>query len=157
MFQTNVDRCGREILWSVTLVHIILKLQSTTKKSLHWAGFAPSCCEPAEDARTDKTERFPKTFCCSNKLRHYSVLLYLFLLSDINECDGNPCHANAQCTNTVGSFLCQCNSGYAGSGFLCTGKFVTYLWCTLVWFYLSCDGCQLLCQIQILHLAKSNW
>ncbi|CAB4043900.1 latent-transforming growth factor beta-binding 4-like isoform X1, partial [Paramuricea clavata] len=38
----------------------------------------------------------------------------------INECNGDPCHANAQCTNTVGSFLCQCNLGYSGSGFLCT-------------------------------------
>ena len=34
----------------------------------------------------------------------------------------HACHANAQCSNTVGSFTCGCNSGYQGSGFLCTGK-----------------------------------
>ena len=26
------------------------------------------------------------------------------------------CHANAKCTNTVGSFQCDCNPGYDGDG-----------------------------------------
>ena len=29
---------------------------------------------------------------------------------------GSPCHANAQCTNTPGSYLCSCLAPYAGDG-----------------------------------------
>ncbi|MEZ4294970.1 MAG: EGF domain-containing protein [Polyangiaceae bacterium] len=41
---------------------------------------------------------------------------------DIDECaDGalNDCNPNATCTNTPGSFLCECNQGYAGDGITC--------------------------------------
>ena len=42
---------------------------------------------------------------------------------DINECTRNTdnCHANALCTNTIGSFQCTCLVGYAGNGVLCAG------------------------------------
>ena len=45
--------------------------------------------------------------------------------TDVNECedDGlNHCHENASCTNTEGSFNCDCNDGYSGSGVECTGS-----------------------------------
>ena len=42
---------------------------------------------------------------------------------DINECIPNgglgPCQQN--CTNTIGSFICSCQSGYTSSGYNCTG------------------------------------
>jgi hypothetical protein len=38
------------------------------------------------------------------------------LLTDIDECLNNPCHSNASCTDSEGSFDCQCNNGYAGDG-----------------------------------------
>ena len=40
---------------------------------------------------------------------------------DRNECAAtpSPCNANATCTNTVGSFGCACNPGYAGTGTAC--------------------------------------
>ena len=47
------------------------------------------------------------------------------LFLDINECinaNGNNCHENAICTNTNGSFTCQCESGYTGNGTTCNGK-----------------------------------
>ncbi|KAK2167507.1 hypothetical protein NP493_1273g01022 [Ridgeia piscesae] len=31
---------------------------------------------------------------------------------DLNECDQNPCGANADCTNSVGTFRCDCHAGY---------------------------------------------
>ena len=34
-----------------------------------------------------------------------------------------PCHANATCSNTEGSYECTCNSGYVGDGINCTGMF----------------------------------
>ncbi|XP_048581930.1 fibrillin-1 isoform X2 [Nematostella vectensis] len=43
---------------------------------------------------------------------------------DVNECarDPSPCHENAACTNTKGSYLCRCNSGYTGDGKDCKPK-----------------------------------
>ena len=44
-------------------------------------------------------------------------------LIDINECFTNNggCSVNAKCANTIGSFNCECTSGYSGDGFICTG------------------------------------
>lgn len=43
---------------------------------------------------------------------------------DINECaDGiDNCNANADCTNTDGSFDCACQTGYTGDGRNCEGR-----------------------------------
>ena len=43
---------------------------------------------------------------------------------DVDECANastNDCSANATCENTVGSFVCTCNPGFAGNGKICTG------------------------------------
>lgn len=48
----------------------------------------------------------------------------LFTLTDIDKCasSSNDCDANAMCTNTAGSFICDCSTGYEGDGVTCTGK-----------------------------------
>ncbi|XP_073252471.1 high choriolytic enzyme 1-like [Porites lutea] len=38
---------------------------------------------------------------------------------DINECLSSPCHPNAVCQNTIGSFTCTCRSGFTGNGRFC--------------------------------------
>jgi len=42
---------------------------------------------------------------------------------DIDECAENNggCSDQAVCSNTEGSFACNCNDGFAGDGFTCTG------------------------------------
>ena len=59
-------------------------------------------------------------------------LPYSFTL-DVDECFPNQiyheylhlahnCHADANCTNTKGSFYCTCLNGYSGNGVNCVGK-----------------------------------
>ncbi|XP_066275444.1 fibrillin-2-like [Branchiostoma lanceolatum] len=42
--------------------------------------------------------------------------------NDIDECTSGTdhCHQHATCTNTVGSYRCECDSGYTGDGRTCT-------------------------------------
>ena len=35
----------------------------------------------------------------------------------------NPCHKNATCFETSGSFMCKCRSGFIGDGILCAGNY----------------------------------
>jgi len=62
------------------------------------------------------------------------LLFFLFLnkiiilIIDLNECTlgTHDCHAQATCTNTIGSFTCACKTGYSGNGVTCTGTFFFY-------------------------------
>ena len=42
-------------------------------------------------------------------------------LADINECESNPCDNSINCTNTPGSYVCNCSTGYKGNGTNCQG------------------------------------
>lgn len=39
---------------------------------------------------------------------------------DVDECVQDPCHGHAHCSNTAGSYSCQCLPGFQGDGFHCT-------------------------------------
>lgn len=39
---------------------------------------------------------------------------WIYLFTDINECDNNPCQNGGQCTNSEGSFTCSCTDGWEG-------------------------------------------
>ena len=48
-------------------------------------------------------------------------------MTDINEClltgeGGHNCNTSAICTNTNGSFTCDCQPGFSGDGVDCDGK-----------------------------------
>ena len=52
------------------------------------------------------------------------ILPEAFDVSDIDQCARNlSCHANANCTNTIGSHVCTCHTGYTGDGQTCSGDF----------------------------------
>ena len=52
---------------------------------------------------------------------------YIIFLLDINECDPEvPCHANATCTNTMGSYICACNANFSGDGVFCEGNLIIF-------------------------------
>ena len=50
------------------------------------------------------------------------------MLSDIDECQigKHTCNKKAICTNTVGSYVCQCLPGYTGNGTHCRGLLNTH-------------------------------
>ena len=52
--------------------------------------------------------------------------LPLLLSIDINECElhTDNCHMNADCTDTIGTFECTCNSGFEGDGVSCTSMYM---------------------------------
>ena len=46
-----------------------------------------------------------------------------FAYPDIDECiENHGCHFDAVCTNTLGSYRCQCKTGYDGDGVNCQCK-----------------------------------
>ena len=55
-------------------------------------------------------------------------LFYPFCV-DIDECvtGTHNCNENANCTNTNGSFTCQCKEGYTGDGVECEGMIYTQI------------------------------
>jgi len=44
---------------------------------------------------------------------------------DVDECTStlDVCGANANCTNSAGSYQCTCLAGFTGNGTHCTGNF----------------------------------
>ena len=48
---------------------------------------------------------------------------YNYLAADIPECERglDDCDQNATCTNTIGDYICTCNIGFTGDGYMCPG------------------------------------
>ena len=66
-------------------------------------------------------------FICVHRIdnpKFVHFLTWMLLPVDDDECvsDTDNCDGNANCTNTEGSFTCQCSSGFNGDGETCEGK-----------------------------------
>ena len=67
-----------------------------------------------------------------------NLFLFIFLLLkyisnicdslDIDECKTNlcSCDVNADCLNTIGSYVCRCHTGYIGDGTNCRGNQIVF-------------------------------
>ncbi len=59
------------------------------------------------------------------------MILLPLLLTDINECEFIQCQANANCSDTIGSYECNCLPGYrADPAGTCSSKLNTWHWDT---------------------------
>ena len=51
--------------------------------------------------------------------------LFICLYLDVDECSSNnslsDCPIDANCTNLIGSYTCECNDGYIYNGTYCEG------------------------------------
>ena len=73
-----------------------------------------------------KIERIRYLGLCS------ATFLFIYDFTDIDECKGNhSCHLNANCTNNLGSHVCECHPGYIGNGRNCEGEFNFLATCIL--------------------------
>ena len=87
-------------------------------------------------------------FCLENSSMDSFLTVVLLLLSDVNECDNNPCPASSQCSNTDGSFACTCLSGFQRNGTVCDSKWMA------VW--LLCLAGFLLCLLENVVSTEST-
>ncbi len=61
-----------------------------------------------------------KLFC----LKPIGFQCLFSLFTDDDECMDNTdnCADTAECENTIGSFICTCNTGFTGDGVTCEGE-----------------------------------
>ena len=54
----------------------------------------------------------------------FNIYIVYLIFVDIDECAtaSHDCHEYATCTNTVGSYTCECNTGFNGDGNTCAGN-----------------------------------
>ena len=61
---------------------------------------------------------------CGPRQSKYHIYIQLRSFLDTDECgndDLNDCHHLAECSNTEGSYTCECMKGYEGDGRACEG------------------------------------
>ena len=76
-----------------------------------------SCKSPMHYALSDFYECLP--------IGHFKAIVFFVCSpSDEDECKigSAKCHYKANCTNTAGSYKCDCHRGYRGNGQVCTGE-----------------------------------
>ena len=69
------------------------------------------------------------------------------LCPDINECltARDDCSPDASCSNTYGSHVCTCNSGYTGNGTSCQGNHIICRGTVLLFSVRACATCRRAC------------
>ena len=68
---------------------------------------------------------FFATYFCNKVLVKLGLIgLLVYCILDIDECliGNHNCHPDATCSNTNGSFNCNCVHGFSGNGSFCTGN-----------------------------------
>ncbi|KAL3881494.1 hypothetical protein ACJMK2_027926 [Sinanodonta woodiana] len=105
---------------------------------------------------SDQTYVFCFSATDTNSLTGEMRCVNIKAIGDINECDSFPCQNGGNCTNTLGSFICHCQTGFTGqiclddvnecdfdpceNGGNCTNEYGSYFCnCTLGWTGENCS------------------
>ena len=95
-------------------------IKYTFQISSSWNTKKEKNCFMMYDYQRNHSNESPLIFKVTNMMK----CKYISGFPDIDECKGNhSCHVNATCTNTNGSYLCECHPGFNGNGQSCTGEF----------------------------------
>ncbi|XP_064617045.1 latent-transforming growth factor beta-binding protein 4-like [Liolophura sinensis] len=121
----DVDECNGDNLCSANADcdNIVGSYTCTCKDGYHGNG---SQCEDINECDEDPCglrvcQNSVGSYTCLNQCVSGFRLKDLFVgCLDVDECNGdNLCSANADCDNTVGSYICTCKDGYHGNGSQC--------------------------------------
>lgn len=77
------------------------------------------------------------TFCLKNKTS-YTLIIIVHLDEDECGTGNNTCDPSAACVNTHGGFNCECEDGWHGDGFSCSGKHIINLKTYIVTIIIFC-------------------
>ena len=70
------------------------------------------------------------SFTCELLNDVYCVYTVRSECEDVDECADDvtpqPCSEHAQCHNTLGSFVCDCDAGFTGTGVICDSTSFTF-------------------------------
>ncbi len=92
--------------------------------------------EPVQVSLTLGTETLVRLYCWVSRFVLRGIILLSLLLIDINECEFIQCQANANCSDTIGGYECNCLPGYrTDSAGICSSKHSTQHWDT-------CGSCE---------------
>ncbi|XP_028415959.1 fibrillin-1-like [Dendronephthya gigantea] len=73
------------------------------------------------DSTTSQIFKYDKsTDTMAAKISLSTEATRIVIAADVNECLDDPCDRKANCTNIVGSYICECRNGYEGNGINCT-------------------------------------
>ena len=108
-----------------TQVIILLAMKMPTALTLRVVMSVPATLDSLEMDSLAQV-RIPLIFLSFTNI-HKIYLFYLYP-TDINECelDMDQCAPNATCYNTEGSYECNCNTGFTGSGTSCCTYVANY-------------------------------
>ena len=66
------------------------------------------------------------------------ICVWVRCVSDIDECVDRACDPNAECMDTDGAYVCQCNTGYAGDGKTCSGILILSYYLIIISLFIIC-------------------
>ncbi len=119
--------CTKSVMNSFN-VFIILDIDECSDKSTHSCDSNSNCTNTNGSYQCKCHQGFAGNgHTCSGIQLTLSYACYYF--TDIDECSegSHTCDKNATCTNTDGSFKCQCEIGFSGDGHTCTDLHSTFL------------------------------
>ena len=73
-----------------------------------------TCVDEINRFSCNCTSAFTGALCETSRIVNQSSFFFQFFYLDVDECESGPCQNNGTCFDGVGTFTCQCVTGYTG-------------------------------------------